>query len=78
MSGAGERGANAAASDASYRAADSSDFPNLCESCLGDNPYVRMSKAPDASACKMCARPFTVFKWRPGRGEGYKKTEVRK
>jgi hypothetical protein len=28
------------------------------------------------SACKMCDRPFTVFKWRPGRGEGYKKTEV--
>ncbi len=26
--------------------------------------------------CKMCARPFTIFKWRPGRGEGYKKTEV--
>jgi pre-mRNA-splicing factor RBM22/SLT11 len=26
--------------------------------------------------CKMCERPYTVFKWRPGRGENYKRTEV--
>jgi hypothetical protein len=26
--------------------------------------------------CKMCDRPFSVFKWKPGRGEGYRKTEV--
>lgn len=24
----------------------------------------------------MCDRPFSVFKWKPGRGEGYRKTEV--
>ena len=24
----------------------------------------------------MCERPYTIFKWRPGRGEGYRKTEV--
>lgn len=24
----------------------------------------------------MCERPFNVFKWKPGRGEGYRKTEV--
>lgn len=58
------------------RSVQDGDFPILCESCLGDNPYVRMSKDDYAGACKMCVRPFTVFKWRPGRGEGYKKTEV--
>lgn len=36
----------------------------------------RMVKDPYGDACKMCTRPFTVFKWKPGRGESYKKTEV--
>jgi pre-mRNA-splicing factor RBM22/SLT11 len=35
-----------------------------------------MQKNPYGGTCKMCERPFTLFKWRPGRGEGYKKTEV--
>ncbi|PKA65793.1 Zinc finger CCCH domain-containing protein 40 [Apostasia shenzhenica] len=39
-----------------------SDFPIICESCLGDNPYVRMA--------------FTVFRWRPGRDARFKKTEI--
>lgn len=53
-----------------------SDFPTLCEKCLGDNPYVRMQRNPYGGSCKICERPFTVFKWRPGRGEGNRKTEV--
>ncbi|KAH0861570.1 hypothetical protein HID58_089831 [Brassica napus] len=65
-----------------------SDFPILCQSCLGDNPYLRiewfnMSLESSFQAlanfdkeCKVCTRPFTVFRWRPGRAARYKKTEI--
>eukprot|EP01112_Ceratiomyxa_fruticulosa_P018260 TRINITY_DN5809_c0_g1_i1.p1 TRINITY_DN5809_c0_g1~~TRINITY_DN5809_c0_g1_i1.p1 ORF type:complete len:402 (+),score=85.57 TRINITY_DN5809_c0_g1_i1:215-1420(+) len=54
-----------------------SDFPILCESCLGSNPYVRMMKMEFAKECKVCTRPFTVFRWRPGGPDArYKKTEI--
>lgn len=48
----------------------------LVLACLGENPYVRMLVDRYGASCKMCQRPFTIFKWRPGRGEGYRKTEV--
>ncbi|KAL8092284.1 zinc finger CCCH domain-containing protein 40-like [Apium graveolens] len=53
-----------------------SDFPIICESCLGDNPYLRMTKADYDKECKICTRPFTVFRWRPGRDARYKKSEI--
>lgn len=53
-----------------------SDFPIVCETCLGDNPYVRMMKAEYDKECKVCQRPFTIFRWRPGSDARYKKTEI--
>uniref|UniRef100_A0A6I8RK75 Pre-mRNA-splicing factor RBM22 n=1 Tax=Xenopus tropicalis TaxID=8364 RepID=A0A6I8RK75_XENTR len=45
---------------------EDADFPILCQTCLGENPYIRM----------ICARPFTVFRWCPGVRMRFKKTEV--
>jgi len=62
--------------DVRHEGWERADFPIVCETCLGDNPYVRMMRAEFDKECKVCARPFTVFKWRPGSGARYKKTEV--
>ena len=55
---------------------ESSDFPILCSTCLGDNPYLRMIKQKFGKECKICNRPFTVFRWCPGPKMRYKKTEI--
>ena len=55
---------------------DSSEFPILCTTCLGTNPYVRMIKADYDSECKICKRPFTVFSWKPDKNSRYKRTEI--
>lgn len=40
--------------------------------CVG----VWQTKANFDKECKICTRPFTVFRWRPGRDARYKKSEV--
>jgi len=55
---------------------EDAEFPILCQTCLGDNPYIRMMKEKYGKECKICARPFTVFKWCPGARMRFKKTEV--
>jgi ribosomal protein S16 len=52
------------------------DFPVVCEDCLGPNPYIRMQKTDYAAECAISGRPFTVFRWRPGTEARYKKTVV--
>eukprot|EP01083_Nonionella_stella_P139530 425790_1 len=56
--------------------ADTEEFPILCETCLGENPFVRMTKERCGKACKICDRPMTAFRWRPGPRARFKKTEV--
>ncbi len=41
---------------------ETSEFPIVCETCLGDNPFVRMTKQELGAACKVCERPMTLFK----------------
>ncbi|KAG8959246.1 Pre-mRNA-splicing factor slt11 [Tulasnella sp. 408] len=52
------------------------DFPILCETCLGDNAFVRMSKQEYGRECGTCTRPFTVFRWNPGQGMRFKTTVI--
>jgi len=53
---------------------DVSDFPLVCEKCIGENPYIKMSKANFDLECKMCIRPFDVFRWKT-QGK-FKRTEI--
>ncbi|KRY38626.1 Pre-mRNA-splicing factor RBM22, partial [Trichinella spiralis] len=55
---------------------EDAEFPILCETCLGNNPYLRMMKERYGGECKICNRPFTIFRWCPGRNMRYKRTEV--
>lgn len=55
---------------------EDSEFPILCQTCLGDNPYVRMIKERYGKECKICNRPFTIFRWCPGARMRFKKTEI--
>ena len=40
------------------------DFPQVCETCLGNNPYVRMTKMTFGSKlCKISNAPFQPFRF---------------
>mmetsp|Transcript_28430 Transcript_28430/g.42233 ORF Transcript_28430/g.42233 Transcript_28430/m.42233 type:complete len:428 (-) Transcript_28430:16-1299(-) len=55
---------------------EETEFPLVCETCLGDNPYIRMTKEPYGKKCKICETPFTVFAWQAGTRGRLKKVEI--
>lgn len=53
------------------------DFPQLCETCLGPNPYVRMVKLKfGEKLCKISNLPYQGFRWKAGAGGRMKETIV--
>lgn len=55
---------------------EDSEFPLVCETCLGDNPYIRMTKEPFGKKCQVCETPFTVFAWQAGSKGRMKRVEI--
>ena len=55
---------------------EDTEFPLVCETCLGDNPYIRMTKEPFGKKCQVCERPFTVFAWQAGTKGRLKRVEI--
>ena len=53
------------------------DFPQVCETCLGPNPYVRMVKLRYGDRmCKISNLPYQAFKWKAGTGGRMKETII--
>ncbi|OXV11383.1 hypothetical protein Egran_00856 [Elaphomyces granulatus] len=55
---------------------ETTDFPSVCENCLPDNPYVQMLKEDYGAECKICTRPFTIFRWKADRTARTKQTNI--
>jgi pre-mRNA-splicing factor RBM22/SLT11 len=55
---------------------EDTEFPLACETCLGDNPYIRMTKEPFGKKCQICEAPFTVFAWQAGTKGRLKRVEI--
>lgn len=49
----------------------------ICDTCLGQNPFVRMVKLPYGDKlCKITGTPYQAFRWKAGPAGRYKETII--
>lgn len=53
-----------------------SEYPILCSRCLGNNPYLRMTREKFGADCKICLKPYTIFRWKPSKSDRFLQTVV--
>ena len=52
------------------------DFPMICENCLPKDKYLKMKRARNGEACKLCDKPFDVYRWKIEGSDRMKKTNI--
>lgn len=55
---------------------EESQFPIVCDACLGDDKHLRMTKDQFGLECRVCLKPFTCFRWCPGPKQRFRRTEI--
>lgn len=55
---------------------EESQFPIVCDACLGDDKHIRMTKDQFGLECRVCLKPFTCFRWCPGPKQRFRRTEI--
>lgn len=54
----------------------SDEFPAICDSCCGPDKHIKMMRQANGEECKVCTRPFTVFRWNPNNGTNKSKKTI--
>lgn len=54
----------------------SDEFPAICDNCCGPDKHIKMMRQANGEECKVCTRPFTVFRWNPNNGTNKSKKTI--
>lgn len=52
------------------------NFPIVCDRCLGEGKFLRMTKSNQERSCKICNRPCTMFRWKLPNSKKYNQTTI--
>ncbi|KAH7650226.1 hypothetical protein FG379_003305 [Cryptosporidium bovis] len=55
---------------------EDANFPIVCDKCLGETKFLRVTKSSQEKSCKICNRPCTVFRWKILSSKKYAQTSI--